>query len=579
MAESRGGIEQQLQPQPQNVMNEVFSQSESRGGSCVSLAGGLPSSEERPLKKDQPSRASSLPLTTEGTSSRASLPLMEVDESFLSKQQAHASALTAFGDLFDNGYEAGAKTCWVDVETRSFGRGRPAERILRLTDDGHGMSEGKLRQSMMSIGNTDKSMGTGKHYGFGSKTSIPRICSYALLVTARDGRRSVLLISTEFSKALGASSLMLPLCSWEMGESGEWMVIPSTSKETPLEYEVRQLSLKHILECDGCPYGDTAALLHEFDGGSLANGHGTRLVMWRLNKDLDLSKTGDIRVPTRADALLHERSLRAYAEVLYLKVGTEIEPSMQIIIKGKPVAVRDWAEEAYLHHLRAEYTLGQPKSKDVLAQFGVGERGAKSVATNANAKLVLGYPISVKELARITSMRSHEEGQSEAKASLKEHTGIFFYHKGRLTRALEWVKQQYTKNGEQQTSLRRITQMGIGLTGFVLENYVVQTHNKASYVDAKLFNMVLEQASEKAKEHLRLYVTPAYSQVKGLLPASAPRPALPAPSPSVPPKKAPPKEKVSIALIRTDMLPSRFQPGKYSPPLTPHHPLVAAANS
>eukprot|EP00966_Prymnesium_polylepis_P206515 4784698-Prymnesium_polylepis.1 len=79
-------------------------------------------------------------------------------------------------------------------------------------------------------------MGTGKHYGFGSKTSIPRICAYALLFTVRDGRRSVLLISSAFSLAQNASSLMLPLCSWEMNDRGEWAVVTTTTKEAPLEW-------------------------------------------------------------------------------------------------------------------------------------------------------------------------------------------------------------------------------------------------------------------------------------------------------------------------------------------------------
>eukprot|EP00966_Prymnesium_polylepis_P101695 2354954-Prymnesium_polylepis.1 len=84
---------------------------------------------------------------------------------------------------------------------------------------------------MMSIGNTQKSMGTGKHYGFGSKTSIPRICAYALLLTTCDGRRSVLLISSAFSLAQKATSLVMPLCSWVMDDHGEWAVVATTGEQ------------------------------------------------------------------------------------------------------------------------------------------------------------------------------------------------------------------------------------------------------------------------------------------------------------------------------------------------------------
>eukprot|EP00966_Prymnesium_polylepis_P297147 6865402-Prymnesium_polylepis.2 len=329
-----------------------------------------------------------------------------------------------------------------------------------------------------------------------------------------------------------------------MSDRGEWVVVAATTKEAPLEHAVRQLSLDKILECDGCPYEDAAALLHEFGRGSLAKGAGTRLVMWRLDKDLDLTKAGDIRVPARADAPLHERSLRAYSEVLYLKVGTDIEPNMRIIIKGKEVVPRDWAEAAYLHELRSEFALPQPSSKEVLAQFDKGERGAKNVAADATAKITLGYPITIRELERITSMRTYEEGGVELKASLKEHTGLFFYHKRRMTRALETLKVNRAAAGVQHTSMMRITQLGVGLTGFVEENFMVQTHNKASYKDDELFSAVLGHANAKVKEYLRTQVTPVYSEIKGLLPANAPRPVAPAP-PAAPPKKAPHREKVS----------------------------------
>eukprot|EP00966_Prymnesium_polylepis_P153181 3538531-Prymnesium_polylepis.1 len=145
---------------------------------------------------------------------------------------------------------------------------------------------------------------------------------------------------------------------------------------------------------------------------------------------------------------------------------------MRIIIKGKPVVARNWAEEAYLHELRSEFALPQPSSKDVLAQFDKGERGAKTVATHARAKITLGYPITIRELERITSMQSSGEDAKELKASLKEHTGIFFYHKGRMTRALETLQISQLNHGDQLTSLKRITQMGIGMTGYVEENFM-----------------------------------------------------------------------------------------------------------
>ena len=70
------------------------------------------------------------------------------------------------------------------------------------------------------------------------------------------------------------------------------------------------------------------------------NGTGTLLVMWNLHKDLDVSKAGDIQVYAQEGEPRHDQSLRAYAEVLYLKVGA-IQPNMRILIKGKFVEPGD----------------------------------------------------------------------------------------------------------------------------------------------------------------------------------------------------------------------------------------------
>ena len=97
------------------------------------------------------------------------LPNMQV--AFLEKNsQAHTSAMTALGDIVDNARESGATKLSIDVvdglETERGGggggrRGAAHNRVLKVSDNGAGMGEGRVLEGMMSIGSTRKDFSTG----------------------------------------------------------------------------------------------------------------------------------------------------------------------------------------------------------------------------------------------------------------------------------------------------------------------------------------------------------------------------------------------------------------------------------
>ena len=99
------------------------------------------------------------------------LPNMQVASSFLEKNsQAHTSAMTALGDIVDNARESGATKLSIDVvdglETERGGggggrRGAAHNRVLKVSDNGAGMGEGRVLEGMMSIGFTRKDFSTG----------------------------------------------------------------------------------------------------------------------------------------------------------------------------------------------------------------------------------------------------------------------------------------------------------------------------------------------------------------------------------------------------------------------------------
>ena len=169
--------------------------------------------------------------------SLSNVPSMMVSNTFLDKNsQSHTSAMTAFGDIIDNCKESGASKLSIDVRTYS---GRP---MLIISDNGTGMTEAKVREGLMSIGYTSKDLSTGKHYGFGAKTAIPRICDSAFLFTreAESRYRTVGLISTVFSDKMGSTETKMPLCSWE--EHGSGVVTGTSEHYAPLTFGQREAS-------------------------------------------------------------------------------------------------------------------------------------------------------------------------------------------------------------------------------------------------------------------------------------------------------------------------------------------------
>ena len=172
--------------------------------------------------------------------SLSNVPSMRVANSFLDKNsQSHASALTAFGDIIDNCRESDATKLKIEIRTHR------QRHLLVITDNGCGMTEGKVLEGLMSIGFTSKDLSTGKHYGFGGKTAIPRIADSCLIFTreATTRYRTVGLLSTVFSEKFGSCETKMPLCSWE--EQGSELVQGVIQKLAPL--------MQHQREASGAP--------------------------------------------------------------------------------------------------------------------------------------------------------------------------------------------------------------------------------------------------------------------------------------------------------------------------------------
>ena len=242
------------------------------------------------------------------------VPTMGVDPSFLEKNSQSHAITTAFGDIFDNSKESGAKVLRID--TREVGS-------LVLTDDGRGITEATMHNAMAMIGHSSKDF---DHYGIGAKTAYPRLAHYVLLFSRcvdSPDVWSILLLSTRHSTRMRARELQVPICSWSNNEhlpAASPEVLRETSDVCPLRLSRRRDSLSSLLAAEGIPYASEAELLDEFRAAFDGPRFGTRVVMSDLTADVELRpKKKDITVKGKASALRHEASLRAYSEVSYLR--------------------------------------------------------------------------------------------------------------------------------------------------------------------------------------------------------------------------------------------------------------------
>lgn len=99
----------------------------------------------------------------------------------------------------------------VDINVRSICN----QAVLEIIDNGCGMHEKTLPDGILSIGFTDKGLETGKHYGMGSTTSIPRLATDALILSlSKDGLPTVGFLSTRLADHLAVRQAVAPQCTW-----------------------------------------------------------------------------------------------------------------------------------------------------------------------------------------------------------------------------------------------------------------------------------------------------------------------------------------------------------------------------
>lgn len=379
------------------------------------------------------------------------IPHSKIAPSFLdSNAQAHHDILFAVADVLDNAREAGSTL--VNIDVRSKGNPTRPTHQLVISDDGAGMCEAQMSEGVMSIAYTQKDLSTGQHYGMGSTTAVPRLCRGALCFSlTRNSHPTLGLLSSRLSAKLGATELVVPQVSWSALEPGAILEDapraggPSKEPRTvSLTREARAASLKVILAHS--PYSTEEQLIAEFRSieAASATGTGTRWLMWDVDThELELAKAADdVLVKNKQELWPHQRSLRGFLEVLYY-VDDELlrrGAMMSIRIKGTPVTPRNWT--TFLHH--AQTVRHRPhNATTALAQattrFGFQKPlaevarlfGARSAGKNKHGSEYTAHTFTEDDvhfftfgLTRVSYQKTHD------------YSGVFYYHKNRLTIAL-----------------------------------------------------------------------------------------------------------------------------------------------
>ena len=293
-----------------------------------------------------------------------SIPHAKTHHTFLAANaQAHHSPLWAFADIIDNCREAWATKCSIWMRGDS---------SLEIMDNGEGMSEYTL-SSAISIAFTTKDYTTGKHYGMGVTTAIPRLSRNALCFSYNPESKhyTVAYLSTSLSKAIGSDELKLPQCTWSQLTPGAFLQ-HKVGRLAPFSLQQRKSSLSVILQ--NSPFESESELLAEF---SSLEEQGTKWLLFDLRtEELELKpEKHDVGMRSKAATSGqwdHECSLRSFLEILYYLDSEMTTPQMQMRIQGVPVIPRNWS--TFLHQSGSQYSY----------------RPSGGVPT-ANAKVSFGY--------------------------------------------------------------------------------------------------------------------------------------------------------------------------------------------
>jgi len=347
--------------------------------------------------------------------------------------------------------------------------------------------------------------------------------------------RSVALLSTTFSRQSGCLELKVPLTSWPASGT---QLLRETTADAPLSIAQREASLQAMLK--HTPFNTVAKLLAQFE--RIPGPTGTRLLLYECKTaqydadadandirivregasgDGDGDGDGAVTAETYTYTPPHQRSLRAYLEVLYysdtqsLRDGRGRSVEMQISLRGKRVPPRNWS--AFLQHWPRE----QPP-------YAYKPAGLDLVKGQYGSSTRFGTSRPLRELIGIFSSKSREQATRDQKREVHGYTGVFYYNHDRLIELMRLPKQNEATTGSKMlTTEKHLTTFGSAIIGVCREGFLTPEHNKNRYaaksyepnVFAKpqlpSFKDLHYQVNDHLKKHLKAVIAPAYWEAKG----------------------------------------------------------------
>jgi hypothetical protein len=191
------------------------------------------------------------------------------------------------------------------------------------------------------------------------------------------------------------------------------------------------------------PFATEAALRREFEALGRS---GTKVLLWNLSDEHELQHSQDVRFRASGKSWRHEISLRGMLELLHFHVDyTPVE--LQVYIKGALVKPRNWSRFLKAKRKECSYCPNTQASGTSQAAGPSHAAGAAQPTERAEAKVLFGYAEPLEVV--VADMRGVKAGKrkhgSLGHDRLTEYSGVFYYHKGRLTMALEKTTLQSPK--------------------------------------------------------------------------------------------------------------------------------------
>uniref|UniRef100_A0A1I7TWL5 CW-type domain-containing protein n=1 Tax=Caenorhabditis tropicalis TaxID=1561998 RepID=A0A1I7TWL5_9PELO len=415
-----------------------------------------------------------------------------------SNSASHSDPFSAIAELVDNSYDAKSKNLHIDYVKRD------NHHILEFLDDGEGMSHEEALK-VIAFGHSEKDQKAIGRYGNGLKSGGFHLGRELLILTKKNGIRTVILISHQFHEDHNLlDSVFVPCPS--INDKGE--PVGTTKEIARFEME-----MKIIHE-----YAPLGSLTLDDLFNRISSSSGTYIMISKLRRStigeflINVTKNPHDFLIDGEDLMKHKTSLREYLQILYLYPVMKIHLRNVLVVPKKICEnwIGKYEVDILNKYFKDAYTASAKERNDMEEECRKTVDSIKSQIGDLANRREEHSPYFMK--ARILNAKLERESQrlqniiKETDQIKKDYrSGMVMMRCGvetmdRTNNGVHiYVNNRLVKWGYKKTFFKKSGDSSIGISAYLnLDSALFRpTTNKQGLECAKTFNILIKKCDEQ----------------------------------------------------------------------------------